>query len=128
MIVPMILMVFSVLMYLLFYYHDKTILWGTAHETLAIASSLPEEEIEEAQEYFDKRIRGRLLLFSYVDRELELGEQKVSMRCKTSKKGMSIDFVCEMSKTEPEAYIRNIRKIEKIGQGVVDKSEDILQE
>lgn len=127
-IVPLILFVFSVLMFILFYYHDKNILLGTAHETAAIGSSRQGMEKEELEQYFASRIRGKLLLFTWVQSEVQLEEEKVFVVCKARKNRMSLKVECKGVKTEPEDYIRGVRKLKKIGEGIGEKGEDILQE
>lgn len=127
-IVPLILFVFSVLMFILFYYHDKNILLGTAHETAALGSSRQNMGEEELEQYFSSRIRGKLLLFTWVQSEVQVEEEKVSIVCKARKNTMSLKVECKGVKTEPEDYIRGVRKLKKIGEGLGEKGEDVLQE
>lgn len=127
-IVPLILFVFSVLMFILFYYHDKNILLGTAHETAAMGSSRQAVGGEELEKYFASRIRGKLLLFTWVQSEVQVEEEEVFVICKARKNRMSLKVECTGIKTEPEDYIRGVRKLKKIGEGIGEKGEDILQE
>ena len=127
-IVPLILFVFSVLMFILFYYHDKNVLLGTAHEAATVGSSRQGMEETELEQYFSNRIRGKLLLFTRIQTEVRVEEEKVSIVCKARKDRMSLKVECEGTKTEPEDYIRGVRKLKKIGEGLGEKGEDILQE
>lgn len=127
-IVPLILFIFSMLMYILFYYHDKNVLLGTAHETVAIGSSRQEADEEDLETYFSSRIQGKLLLFTWVSSDVQIEEEEVTIVCSARKKTMALEVECEAVKTAPEEYIRNVRNLEKIGEGIGEKSEDILQE
>lgn len=127
-IVPLILFVFSALMFILFYYHDKNILLGTAHETATLGSSRQGMEETELEQYFFSRIRGKLLLFTWVQSEVRVEEDSVQIVCKARKNTMSLKVECKGVKTEPEDYIRGVRKLKKIGEGLGEKGEDVLQE
>ena len=127
-IVPLILFVFGVLLFILFYYHDKNVLLGTAHETVAIGSSRQNMKEEELENYFASRIKGKILIFPWVQSEAEIREEEVYIVCKAKKNTLSLKVESKAAKTEPEDYIRGVRKIEKIGEGIGEKGEDILQE
>lgn len=114
-IVPLILLVFVVLINCLFYYHDKNVIGGAAYETAAIGSGRDEMSASELETYLRERIKGRILLFSQVDIEIVVTEEQVKVVCTARKDSMSIALERSMSRTEPEDYIRNIRKIGKIG-------------
>ena len=114
---PLILFVFAVLLHVLFYYHDKNVLLGTAHETAAYGASLEEPQDSELENYFTARMRGRLLLFEKLEKEIELQEEKVTVACHAKKSIMSLRIECSVNRTDPEDYIRSVRKIIKIGKG-----------
>ena len=59
-IIPLILIVIGVAMYLLFYYHDKNVLLGTAHETAAYGAGLRKTDQDALENYFTSRIKGKL--------------------------------------------------------------------
>lgn len=127
-IVPLILFVFSALLFVLFYYHDKNILLGTAHETVAVGSSRQVLQEAELENYFASRIQGKLLLFTWVQSEVTMEEKEVQITCKARENRMSLKVTCKAAKTEPEDKIREIRKLKKMGEGFGETSEDILQE
>ena len=67
---PLVLMVWMLVIFGLFYYHDKTILMGAAYETVIVGSEIlygmeefPQEEMEN---YFRERIRGKLMFYGQV--------------------------------------------------------------
>lgn len=113
-IVPMILFIFGILLHILFYYHDKNILLSTAHETATL-----ELESEDMESYYLSRLEGKLLLFTRVECEAIVENNNVTIEAMGRKGAMATSVTCSMSRTEPENYIRNIRKMEKIGEGIV---------
>lgn len=118
---PMILLVLGVLLHVMFYYHDKNILLGTAHETAAYGAGLDEVQEGELENYFTVRLRGKLLLFMNIEKEIQMNEKKVVVACHAKKRTMSLRIECSVNRTDPEAYIRSVRKIIKIGEGKGNK-------
>lgn len=114
---PLIILVFGVLLHVLFYYHDKNILLGAAHETAAYGAGLEEVREEELEDYFNTRIKERLLLFRQLEKKVGLQEKKVTVTCYAKKSMMSLRIECSVNKTDPEKYIRGVRKLIKIGEG-----------
>ena len=113
-IVPVILGVFALVITLLFYYHDKNIVAGIAHETVVKGCGEQEISSEELEMYFQKRIRKKLLLFSSIHLEAGVEEDKVSILCRAEKKGMALRIEMSMNRTSPEQFIRNIRRVDKL--------------
>ena len=116
-IVPMILFIFGVLMHILFYWHDKNILMSTAHETAALGSSRNEMSEIELEYYFFDRMEGKLLLFDRVECTSHMEDDKVTVAWNGSKGSMVTEGEYSIAKTEPENYIREIRKLKKLGEG-----------
>lgn len=118
-IVPVILFIFGVLLHILFYWHDKNILMSTAHETAALGSSRSEMEELELEYYFFDRMEGKLLLFDRVECVSSIEKNSVTVAWDGSKRSMVAKGEYRMSRTKPEDYIREIRKIKKLGEGIV---------
>lgn len=118
-IVPIILFIFGILLHILFYWHDKNVLMSTAHETAVLGSSRNEMAEMELEYYFFSCIEGKLLLFDRVECFTYIDEDTVKVVFDGSKGNMVSKGECRISKTEPEKYIREIRKLEKIGEGIV---------
>ena len=114
---PLIMLVFVVLLYLLFYYHDKNILLGAAHETAAYGAALEETDEGMLENYFATRVKEKLLLFTKLEKEIVIQEENVTVSCNASKNAMSIRVECSVKLTQPEDYIRSVRKIIKLGEG-----------
>ncbi len=117
-IVPIILLIFSVLMYLMFYFHDKNVLMGVAHETLAVGCGRKGLEDHELEQYFSSRIQGKLLLFTRVKSEIERNKEQVQIVCNAQKGSIKLEVEYKMKQTEPEDYIRSIRKMIKMQEGI----------
>ena len=115
-IVPVILMMFIVVVYTIFYYHDKSILGGAAYETAVVGTDRIGYGEEELETYFRKRIRGKLIFFSGVQQSISVEEEKISVECTAVRKGMRVCAKASARRTEPEKYIRNIRKAQKLGE------------
>ncbi len=114
---PLILLVFGVLLHVLFYYHDKNILLGAAHETAAYGASLEEVQEGALEDYLNERLKGRLLLYEQLEKKVGLQEKRVTVTCYAKKSVMSLQIECSVNRTEPEDYIRSVRKLIKIGEG-----------
>lgn len=117
-IVPLIMVVFGVVLTLLFYYHDKNILASTAYETAVYGAGHPEESEAELAVYLQGRAEDKLLLFSAIEGVVTREEEQVHIVCRARKKKMTLKAESRIALTDPEEYIRNIRKIEKIKNGV----------
>ena len=116
-IVPLILFIFSALVHILFYYHDKNILMSTAHETAAVGSADEALYEIELEYYFFDRMEGRMLMFDRVECRVTCSSDCVKVWCDGSKKNMRVIFDCSMPKTNPENYIRQRKNIiEGIGK------------
>jgi hypothetical protein len=113
-IVPLLLLVCAVLMQLLFYYHDRTVLTSVSHETLAYACGRGGMDEGELEEHFKARVKGKLMMFSNVKQEVILDGEKVTVTCQAGKQPLGIKIQCVTRKTAPEMYIRNVRKLEEL--------------
>ena len=90
---------------------------GAAHETAAYGAGLEEIQEAELEDYFTARLRERLLLFEQLEKKVELNAKKVTVNCYAKKNMMSLGIECSVNRTEPEDYIRSVRKLLKIGEG-----------
>jgi hypothetical protein len=116
-IIPIILSIFIAVLYVLFYYHDKNVLLGTVHETAAYGAYMEMPDEDEVENYFISRIRGKMLLLTNVENEITDDGDEVVITCNASKSRMSLQVQCSVKRTNPEKYIRNIRKVKKLEKG-----------
>lgn len=97
-----------------FYYHDKNILMGTAYEAAVVHSQKkrsPEAcTIAEAEQSFEVAARKRMLLFSAVNLTIEETDQKITVQGIAWKGRMKISVSQSAAVTEPEKFIRKMRK------------------
>ena len=121
-VIPLFLLVFMVSTYCLFYSHDKSVVGAVAYETVSVASGREDIKVEEIEAYFADRVEGRTFLFDKISTEVEMTSENVKLTCSGSKRGMSFTLKQEMKITEPEDYIRTIRKIEKLKNKLGDES------
>ncbi len=120
-IVPLILMVIAVVISILFYYHDKNVIKGVAHETAMVFSDKKEATKENVEEYFQEHLRRKLLVFSNVEADIVLEEQQIQIICSASRRFMRVSVETRVKRTEPEVWIRRIRLAEKIGNQLGEK-------
>lgn len=113
-IIPLFLLVFGVSLNLLFYHHDKNVIGAVAYETVSIGSGRSEQNEDILEGYFQKRVERRTFLFPKVTGEVEMTDDKVKIVCETKKGIMKIHLSREMCLTDPEDYIRSIRKIKEL--------------
>ena len=104
-VVPIILMVFMASVYIIFYFHDKNILSGAAYETAVVGSERKSYKKEELEAYFRRRKKGKLIV--------EVEKEEITVTCSAKKRRMKINVSASVKQTEPETYIRNVRKIKK---------------
>lgn len=132
-IMPVIFLIFTSAVYLMFYYHDKNILAGAVYETAVVGSqkiraegaddtdeggAYPESagSIEESLEaLFQTRIRRKLVLFHGAAVSVDCSETQIKVTAKAVRNKMRVTVTGRAAVTKPEKFIRNYRKL----QGVV---------
>lgn len=117
-IIPILLMMFVVLIYTLFYYHDKNIAAGAAYETAAVGVERNELKAEELEKYFQQRVRRKFILFLIVKADVKIEDEQIKIQYTAQKKWMRFSGEITARRTEPEKFIRNIRKLEKAGEKI----------
>ena len=118
MIVPMLLAIFALIFTMLLYYHDKNVVGVIAHESVVMGCEKEEIDHAELEQYFRKRVQGKLLLFSHVDVETQVGEDGIRMVCRARKNKMSLKTEMYMSRTEPVKFIRNQHWLNRLGKEI----------
>lgn len=114
-IMPVVLMVFTAIVYMTFYFHDKNIIQGTAYETAVIVSqrARTEEEVS-GEEVFMERLGRKLVFFSSVVTIVESDEKEIVVKAEASRLGMKIETRQKMKIVEAEKNIRDIRRVKKM--------------
>lgn len=116
-IMPVILLLIMQCVTAAFYFHDKNIISGAAYET-AVAGSTKAHEKDGAKEgelkwLFRERVNGKCILFAGAEADISITENAVSVTAAASGKGRKLSVVKKARVTEPEAYIRDMRRIRK---------------
>ena len=113
MIFPLVMLVFIVTLHLLFYSHDQNVLGAAAYETVTLGVNREMYTEEELEAYFYERVIGRTFLMSQIQTNITISDEKVEISCVASKDNMKLQIDKMMKMTDPEGYIRNVRKIRK---------------
>lgn len=127
-VIPIVLFIFAMLMTLFFYYHDKTVLAGAVQETAIYGTGRGNPSKQEIETFLTNQISGKMLLFLNINKEIDKKEDYVKVRCSSSARGMEVETSCQLTNTNPEQLIRELRKIEKLKEKAGDKSEDTDKE
>lgn len=114
-IVPLALFLILGCILVFFYYHDKNILAGAAYETAVVGSTKAREgegaDTAELEELFQERIRGKCILFSGGQADVEVTEEEITVRVSAGRTGMRISLVYKAAVTTPEEDIRNRKRL-----------------
>lgn len=116
-IMPMVLLLVMQCILAAFYYHDKNIIAGAAYET-AVAGSVKAREKNGIKEgelnaLFEERIGGKCILFPGAEAKTAVSETEITVTAHTSVRRMKLSVVKKARITEPEKYIRDLRRIGK---------------
>lgn len=114
---PFILFLIMGCMLASFYYHDKNIIAGAAYETAVVGSTKAREKegISESElnELLKERIGRKCILFSRVRSVCSVNEEEIRISATARKKRMTLSVESSAAITDPEKYIRDIRRIKK---------------
>lgn len=125
-IVPMILFIFVMIIYTVFYYHDKNILLGAAGETAIVAAQMvrrPEtNEKSDLTEFYQERIQGKLILFSGAEVSIEESGKRIRVNVYAKRRKMQLQIMQSAAIVEPEKKIRRKRSLEDIKDSIGNES------
>ena len=110
---PMILFLVMGCVLACFYYHDKNIIAGAAYETAVVGSTKAREKdgIQEAElkALFQERVGKKCILFPVCS----VSKEEIRVSAVAKRRKMSLAVESRAAVTEPERYIRDIRRIKK---------------
>lgn len=119
-IVPMILLVIMACIFAVFYYHDKNVLLGAAYEASVVGSSKSREvngvDSDEIQSLVYERLQGKCIFLNHSQVEVGLSEEEIKVEVSASARRMEMSGSEKASITDPEKYIRDLRKIQNVAQ------------
>lgn len=115
--VPLMLLLIMECILAVFYYHDKNILSGAAYETVTVGSTKAREkdgiEAGELESLFFQRVKNKCILFSYPQVVVTVEDKEIKIVVSAVRKWMRVSVVKKAAVTEPERYIRNMRRFKK---------------
>lgn len=111
---PMILFLIMGCILAVFYYHDKNILSGAAYETAIVGSTRAREndgiKEGELETLFEERSENKCILFAHPTAKITVGEEEIKVEVHAVKRWMKLSVAKKAAVTEPERYIRNLRR------------------
>lgn len=114
---PVIGMILAVGILALFYFHDKNIISSCAYETAVVGSTKAREKDGVSPDIliraFQERIHGKCILFPDAAVEVQVKENLILVHAYSRRKGMTVSAEHRMKVTDPEKYIRDLRRIGK---------------
>lgn len=118
-IIPIILSVFMVIIYTVFYFHDKNILIGAAAETAVLGAQLERKPDENGQTdltgFCRQRIAGKLILFGDASVDVEVTDKLVTVSAAANYRGISVSVRQQAPVLKPEKKIR-IKEVTGVGE------------
>lgn len=114
---PMVILLLMGCILLIFYFHDKNILAGAAYETAVVGSTKSREregvKEGELERLFQERTEGKCILFSGAAPGVQITDKEVTIQVQAVKGMFSLSVEKKARITEPEKYIRDLRRIKK---------------
>ncbi len=114
---PVIGMILAVSILALFYFYDKNIISSCAYETAVVGSTKAREKDGISPDIliraFQERIHGKCILFPDAAVEVQVKENLILVHAYSRRKGMTVSAEHRMKVTDPEKYIRDLRRIGK---------------
>ena len=108
-IMPVFLFLFLLIMYTVFYYHDKAVLNGAAAETAVLGAQV--ERRKEAKEYdlekiFHERTEGKLIFLTGANVTVQKDEKEITVSVSAQKNLMRLSICQKAAIVNPEEKIR----------------------
>ena len=118
---PVILMLIMSSILAAFYFHDKNILAGAAYETAVVGSTKMREKNKvtagELETLFQERLGRKCILFAGSSVSADIGKTEISIKASAHKGKLGLSVEKKAAVTEPETYIRDIRRVKEIADG-----------
>ena len=108
-IMPVFLFLFLLIMYTVFYYHDKAVLNGAAAETAVLGAQV--ERRKETKEYdlekiFDEGTEGKLIFLTGANVTVQKDEKEITVSVSAQKNLMRLSICQKAAIVNPEEKIR----------------------
>lgn len=119
---PVVLLCWMFVIFALFYYHDKSVMAGVAYEAAVVGAELWTEEDENrsviTEDYFRKRIDGKLLFYRTVEVRVQIEQKEVQVEASAVKYRMILYVEERVAITEPEKKVRDMAILKETVEGV----------
>lgn len=118
---PIILLLIMSSILAVFYFHDKNVLAGAAYETVVVGSTKMREKEQitegELETLFRERAGRKCILFAKSSASISIGKTEICMKAEAKKGRFGVSVIKKAAVTEPENYIRDIRRVKEIADG-----------
>lgn len=113
---PTIIIFFLLVLYTVFFYHDKNVLIGGAAETAVLGAQAERHRGGETDlhSFFRERIRGKLILLNLTGVEIKRDGKLVKVTAYAAKKWMGTSAEQKAVIPEPEKEIRKKRQLKSL--------------
>lgn len=118
-ILPIVLLVFLLVIYTVFYYHDKNILIGAAAETAVTGTQAARQKGKEEvdlQSFYRERVNGKLILLRITEIEVSKSKAKIEVSVSAGNGKMHVSVIQRARIPKPEDKIRKKRQLESLGE------------
>ncbi len=110
-IVPLFLGLFVLIMYAVFYYHDKAVLNGAASETaiLGVQAERRADTHYDLEDFFHGRVDGKLIYMTDADVTVSKTDKEIIVTASVQKSFMKLNISQKALIVNPEEKIRRMR-------------------
>lgn len=118
-ILPSIILIFLLVVYTVFYYHDKNILNGAAGETAVAGAQAARQKGREElnlQSFYRERVNKKLILLHLTKVEAVKGKTQIEVSASAAKGWMRVSVVQRAVIPKPEEKIRKKRQLESLAK------------
>lgn len=116
-ILPATIMIFLLVLYTVFYYHDKNILYGAAGEVAVAGAQYDREKGREAPDlngFYRERINRKLILLKLDSVDVSKDRKQIAVSASAGKSWMRVSVMQRAVIPQPEEKIRKKRKLESL--------------
>ena len=121
---PVVMSVWILVIFMLFFYHDKSVVTGAAYEASVVGAELwmesQENKSAKIEKYFVERLDGKLLFFDQIDVKVTIDNENVHVYASASKYRMALAVAVDAAITTPEKTIRRMKILEDMVEGTIE--------
>lgn len=116
-VLPIAILMFLLIIYSVFYYHDKNILIGAAGETAVLGAQTARQEDGNKtglQNFYRERVKGKLIFLRLTRIEVNKSKKDIEVAVQAGKKRMRVSTIQKAVIPKPEKAIRKKRRLESL--------------